>query len=227
MADYVVELSQAVKRYRTTEMETTALNAISLGIGKGEFVAVMGPSGCGKSSLMNAIGLLDRLDGGSYRLLGQETAAMSEGQCAQMRRQHIGFVFQSFNLIEQMNVEENIDLALRYNGIRGQEARRRVETVMERLALSARRKHFPTQLSGGQQQRVAIARAVVNQPAILLADEPTGNLDSQNRKEVLDILRELNAQGTTVMMVTHSAQDAEYASRIIRLRDGQLDMAGH
>ena len=223
MSNAVIELVGAVKRYRTEKLETTALNAISVAITAGEFVAVMGPSGCGKSSLLNAAGLLDRLDGGSLRLLGSETQNFSERQRAALRRQHIGFVFQSFNLIEQSSVEENVELALRYNGVRGAVARERVDTVLERLQLSSRRSHYPSQLSGGQQQRVAIARAVVNQPALILADEPTGNLDSQNRAEVLSILRDLNAQGTTVVMVTHSPEDAACASRIVRLKDGQLD----
>ena len=223
MSNAVIELVGAVKRYRTEKLETTALNAISVAITAGEFVAVMGPSGCGKSSLLNAAGLLDRLDGGSLRLLGSETQNLSERQRAALRRQHIGFVFQSFNLIEQSSVEENVELALRYNGVRGAVARERVDTVLERLQLSSRRSHYPSQLSGGQQQRVAIARAVVNQPALILADEPTGNLDSQNRAEVLSILRDLNAQGTTVVMVTHSPEDAACASRIVRLKDGQLD----
>lgn len=223
MSNAVVELVGAVKRYRTEKLETTALNAISMAINAGEFVAVMGPSGCGKSSLLNAAGLLDRLDGGSLCLLGSETQNLSERQRSALRRQHIGFVFQSFNLIEQLTVEENVELALHYNGVRGAVARKRVDTVLERLQLSSRRSHYPSQLSGGQQQRVAIARAVINQPALILADEPTGNLDSENRAEVLSILRDLNTQGTTVVMVTHSPEDAARASRIVRLKDGQLD----
>ena len=198
------------KVFRTEEVETWALNNVSIEVKEGEFVAIMGPSGCGKSTLLNILGLLDNPTGGEYYLNGKE------------RKGVIGFVFQSFNLIDELNVYENIELPLLYMGVPAAERKRKVEEAMERMAIAHRSKHFPQQLSGGQQQRVAIARAVVSNPKIILADEPTGNLDSKNGKEVMSLLTDLNKEGTTIVMVTHSQHDAGYASRVINLFDGQV-----
>ncbi len=210
------------KIFRTEEVETWALNTVSIEIKEGEFVAVMGPSGCGKSTLLNILGLLDNPTGGEYYLNGIEVSKYSEKQRTKLRKGVIGFVFQSFNLIEELNVFENIELPLLYMGISSSERKKRVEVAMDRMQISHRSKHFPQQLSGGQQQRVAIARAVVANPKLILADEPTGNLDSKNGKEVMDLLTELNKEGTTIVMVTHSQHDAGFANRIINLFDGQL-----
>jgi putative ABC transport system ATP-binding protein len=210
------------KIFRTEEVETWALNSVSLEIEAGEFVAIMGPSGCGKSTMLNILGLLDNPTGGAYFLNGTEVSKYTEKQRTRLRKGVIGFVFQSFNLIEELNVFENIELPLLYMGKPATERRKRVQTAMERMQISHRAKHFPNQLSGGQQQRVAIARAVVAEPKIILADEPTGNLDSKNGKEVMSLLTELNREGTTIIMVTHSQHDAGYAARIINLFDGQL-----
>ena len=210
------------KVFRTDEVETWALNNVNIEVKKGEFVAIMGPSGCGKSTLMNILGLLDNPTEGTYYLDGVEVSKYSEAERTNLRKGVIGFVVQSFNLIDELNVYENIELPLLYMGIPSDERKRRVEEAMERMSIAHRAKHFPQQLSGGQQHRVAIARAVVANPKLILADEPTGNLDSRNGKEVMELLTELNHEGTTVVMVTHSQHDAGYAGRIINLFDGQI-----
>ena len=210
------------KVFRTDEVETWALNNVNIEVKKGEFVAIMGPSGCGKSTLMNILGLLDNPTEGTYYLDGVEVSKYTESERTNLRKGVMGFVFQSFNLIDELNVYENIELPLLYMGIPSDERKRRVEEAMERMSIAHRAKHFPQQLSGGQQQRVAIARAVVANPKLILADEPTGNLDSRNGKEVMELLTELNREGTTVVMVTHSQHDAGYAGRIINLFDGQI-----
>ena len=210
------------KVFRTDEVETWALNNVNIEIQEGEFVAIMGPSGCGKSTLLNILGLLDNPTGGEYRLNGEDVSTDTEAQRTALRKGVIGFVFQSFNLIDELNVYENIELPLLYMGVSASERKRRVEDAMNRMAIAHRVKHFPQQLSGGQQQRVAIARAVVTNPKLILADEPTGNLDSKNGKEVMDLLTELNKEGTTIVMVTHSQHDAGYADRVINLFDGQV-----
>lgn len=210
------------KVFRTDEVETWALNNVNIEIQEGEFVAIMGPSGCGKSTLLNILGLLDNPTGGEYRLNGEDVSTYTEAQRTALRKGVIGFVFQSFNLIDELNVYENIELPLLYMGVSTSERKRRVEDAMNRMAIAHRVKHFPQQLSGGQQQRVAIARAVVTNPKLILADEPTGNLDSKNGKEVMDLLTELNKEGTTIVMVTHSQHDAGYADCVINLFDGQV-----
>lgn len=218
----MIQAKNLTKVYTTDEVETTALNNINLHIRKGEFVAIMGPSGCGKSTLLNIIGLLDTPSSGSYRFLDQELANFSERQRAALRKGTIGFIFQSFNLIDELSVFENIELPLLYQKVPSAERKQRVEEALKQMNIMHRRNHFPQQLSGGQQQRVAIARAVVTGPDLILADEPTGNLDSKNGEEVMQLLAELNAQGTTIAMVTHSPHDANYAHRIINLFDGKI-----
>ena len=218
----MITVNNLSKIFRTEEIETTALNGVSFEIKEGEFVAVMGPSGCGKSTLLNILGLLDNPTGGSYRLLDTEVARLREQERTKFRKGNIGFVFQSFNLIDELDVYENIELPLKYLNIPAAERRQRVTDIMKRMAISHRAKHFPQQLSGGQQQRVAIARAVVANPKLILADEPTGNLDSKNGREVMKLLKELNAEGTTIVMVTHSQRDAGSADRIINLFDGRI-----
>ena len=218
----MIKLENIQKVFRTENVETTALNGVSLEVKEGEFVAVMGPSGCGKSTLLNILGLLDNPDSGNYYLAGEEVGHLKEKDRTKYRKGRIGFVFQSFNLIDELNVYENIELPLLYMGVPAKERRQRVEAVMDRMAISHRRKHFPCQLSGGQQQRVAIARAVLANPKLILADEPTGNLDSKNGKEVMNLLSELHREGTTIVMVTHSQHDASYADRIVRLYDGEI-----
>ena len=218
----MIEVNNLQKIFRTEEVETWALNDVSFTVADGEFVAIMGPSGCGKSTLLNILGLLDNPTKGSYKLQGVEVADLDENHRTDLRKGVIGFVFQSFNLIDELNVRENIELPLLYMGVPAKERRRRAEEVMERMNISHREKHFPNQLSGGQQQRVAIARAVIAGPKLILADEPTGNLDSVNGQEVMNLLKELNQQGTTVVMVTHSRHDASYANRIINLFDGSI-----
>ena len=208
------------KIFRTEEVQTLALNDVNIEVNEGEFVAIMGPSGCGKSTLLNILGLLDNPTAGEYYLNGTEVSKFTESQRTSLRKGVIGFVFQSFNLIDELNVYENIELPLLYMGVPQAERKRRVEQAMERMGIMHRAKHFPQQLSGGQQQRVAIARAVVAGPKLILADEPTGNLDSKNGKEVMDL--ELNKEGTTIVMVTHSQHDAGFADRIINLFDGQV-----
>ena len=210
------------KIFRTEEVETSALNKISIEVKEGEFVAIMGPSGCGKSTLLNILGLLDNPTTGEYYLNGIEVSQYTEAQRTKLRKGIIGFVFQSFNLIDELNVYENIELPLLYMGVSAAERKKKVQEAMERMAIVHREKHFPQQLSGGQQQRVAIARAVVANPKLILADEPTGNLDSKNGQEVMNLLNELNKEGTTIVMVTHSQHDAGFASRIINLFDGQV-----
>ena len=218
----MITVNNLSKVFRTEEIETTALNNVSFTINKGEFVAIMGPSGCGKSTLLNILGLLDNPSGGSYNLLGTEVANLRERDRTNYRKGNIGFVFQSFNLIDELNVYENVELPLKYLNISASERKRRVTEILKRMNISHRAGHYPQQLSGGQQQRVAIARAVVANPQLILADEPTGNLDSRNGKEVMDLLCQLNAEGTTVVMVTHSQRDASAAQRIISLFDGEI-----
>ncbi len=210
------------KVFRTSEIETTALNKISLEVMKGEFVAIMGPSGCGKSTLLNILGLLDNPTDGKYNFLNTDVSGYTERQRANMRKNNIGFVFQNFNLIEELSVFENVELPLVYLGIPAKQRKEKTDAVLEKMNIIHRRKHFPLQLSGGQQQRVAVARAVVANPGLILADEPTGNLDSAHGEEVMDLLDQLNKAGTTIIMVTHSQRDAEYSQRIIRLFDGQI-----
>jgi putative ABC transport system ATP-binding protein len=218
----MIKTVNLTKVFRTEEIETSALNNVSLHIQKGEFVAVMGPSGCGKSTLLNIVGLLDNPTGGEYYFDGQEVGGFKERHRTQLRKGNIGFVFQSFNLIDELNVFENVELPLIYLKLKTRERRDMVEKVLERMKISHRRKHFPQQLSGGQQQRVAIARAVVANPKLILADEPTGNLDSKNGLEVMNLLTELNREGTTIVMVTHSLHDSGFAHRVINLFDGQV-----
>ena len=210
------------KIFRTEEVETLALNKVSIEVKEGEFVAIMGPSGCGKSTLLNILGLLDNPTSGEYYLNGIEVSRYTEAQRTKLRKGIIGFVFQSFNLIDELNVYENIELPLLYMGVSAAERKKKVQEAMERMAIVHREKHFPQQLSGGQQQRVAIARALVANPKLILADEPTGNLDSKNGQEVMNLLSELNKEGTTIVMVTHSQHDAGFASRTINLFDGQV-----
>ena len=218
----MIKVTNLSKIFRTEEIETTALNQVSFEINDGEFVAIMGPSGCGKSTLLNILGLLDNPTDGSYQLLGQEVAKLKEKDRTKYRKGNIGFVFQSFNLIDELNVFENVELPLRYLNISSSERKARVTEILKRMNISHRAQHFPQQLSGGQQQRVAIARAVVSNPKLILADEPTGNLDSKNGKEVMDLLTQLNEEGTTIVMVTHSQKDASCAQRIVNLFDGQI-----
>ena len=218
----MIKLENIKKVFRTDVVETTALGGITLEVKDGEFVAIMGPSGCGKSTLLNILGLLDNPTEGSYWLDGKEVGHLKERQRTFTRRGQIGFVFQSFNLIDELTVEANIELPLKYLGVPAAERKQRVLEIMQRMAISHRANHYPQQLSGGQQQRVAIARALVVKPKLVLADEPTGNLDTKNGKEVMDLLTQLNAEGTTVVMVTHSQHDASFASRTINLLDGMV-----
>ncbi|MBN1338973.1 MAG: ABC transporter ATP-binding protein [Bacteroidales bacterium] len=210
------------KVFRTDEVETTALNSVKFEVKKGEFVAVMGPSGCGKSTLLNILGLLDNPTSGDYYFDGVEVSGFSEKQRAKLRKENIGFVFQNFNLIDELNVYENVELPLIYLRMKSSERKQRVEEVLDQMKILHRKKHFPLQLSGGQQQRVAVARAVVASPKLILADEPTGNLDSAHGQEVMNLLENLNQKGTTLIIVTHSQRDADYAQRIIRLFDGEI-----
>jgi len=216
----MIKIKDLEKFYKTEELQTIALNKLSFEVKKGEFIAVMGPSGCGKSTLLNILGLLDDSDGGSFIFNGEEVINYSERKRAQIRKHNIGFVFQSFNLIDQLTVFENVELPLIYTGVKKSERKKQVHEVLEKMQIMHRRKHFPQQLSGGQQQRVAVARAVINNPKLILADEPTGNLDSSNGNEVMELLTELNGQGTTIIMVTHSEHDAKFSHRIIRMLDG-------
>lgn len=219
----MIQIENISKVFRTSEVETVALNHVNLDIKEGEFVAIMGPSGCGKSTLLNILGLLDNPTEGSYKLMGEEVAGLKEKERTRVRKGKLGFVFQSFNLIDELNVYENVELPLTYLGIKATERRRMVEDMLKRMNISHRAKHFPQQLSGGQQQRVAIARAVaVTNPKLILADEPTGNLDSKNGAEVMNLLTELNKEGTTIIMVTHSQHDASFAHRTVHLFDGSV-----
>jgi putative ABC transport system ATP-binding protein len=220
----MIKISNLQKYYRTEEVETVALNNLNIHVKEGEFVAVMGPSGCGKSTLLNIIGLLDDLDEGSYLFNDIEVAKFKERGRSDLRKHNIGFVFQSFNLIDELTVFENVELPLVYTNVPAAERKRRVEEVLEKVQIMHRRNHFPQQLSGGQQQRVAVARAVVNNPKLILADEPTGNLDSNNGNEVMQLLTELNEAGTTIVMVTHSENDDKFSDRVIRMLDGQVIM---
>lgn len=210
------------KVFETEEVQTLALNGVNIEVKEGEFVAIMGPSGCGKSTLLNILGLLDNPSGGTYYLSGTEVSKLNESQRTDLRKGVIGFVFQSFNLIDELNVTENIELPLLYLGVPSNERKARVQEVMKRVSIDHRAKHFPQQLSGGQQQRVAIARAVVARPKLILADEPTGNLDSKNGREVMELLQQLHREGTTIVMVTHSQRDSQFADRVINLFDGQV-----
>ena len=218
----MIRIEHLSKVFRTEEVETTALNDVSLHVKQGEFVAIMGPSGCGKSTLLNIIGLSDNPTSGNYYFNGQEVGHLKEKQRTQVRKGNIGFVFQSFNLIDELNVYENVELPLIYLKKKASEKKELVTSILDRMNISHRVKHFPQQLSGGQQQRVAIARAVVAGPKLILADEPTGNLDSKNGAEVMNLLTELNQEGTTIVMVTHSQHDASYAHRVVHLFDGQI-----
>ena len=218
----MIRVENIMKSFSTEEVVTVALNGVSMEVKEGEFVAIMGPSGCGKSTLLNILGLLDNPNEGTYRLDGVEVARMKEADRTKLRRGRIGFVFQSFNLIDELTVEENIDLQLKYLNLSKAERKARVLEILRQVNMSHRAKHYPQQLSGGQQQRVAIARAVVGKPRIILADEPTGNLDSKHGKEIMELLTQLNAEGTTIVMVTHSQRDAAYAHRTINLLDGEV-----
>ncbi len=220
----MIKITNLQKFYRTEEVETVALNDLNIHVQEGEFVAVMGPSGCGKSTLLNIIGLLDDLDEGSYVFNNVEVAKFNERKRSDLRKHNIGFVFQSFNLIDELTVFENVELPLIYTNVPAAERKKRVEEVLEKVQIMHRRNHFPQQLSGGQQQRVAVARAVVNNPKLILADEPTGNLDSSNGNEVMNLLTELNEAGTTIVMVTHSEHDAKFSDRVIRMLDGKVIM---
>ena len=218
----MIHIENLQKIFQTDEVETWALDEVNLDVKAGEFIAIMGPSGCGKSTLLNIIGLLDMPTRGKYILNGTDVSRMKENDRVEVRKGIIGFVFQSFNLIDELTVEENIELPLIYMGIEKTERREKVKNAMERMGIAHRSSHFPAQLSGGQQQRAAIARAVVANPKIILADEPTGNLDSKNGKEVMELLSELHTEGTTIVMVTHSQHDAQYANRVIKLFDGHV-----
>ena len=218
----MIKIEKLTKVFRTENVETTALNGVSLEVKAGEFVAIMGPSGCGKSTLLSILGLLDNADEGRYYLDGKEVGHLKEKERTQYRKGRIGFVFQSFNLIDELTVEENVELQLKYLKVSRVERTKRVEEILRKMNLSQRATHYPQQISGGQQQRVAIARAVVGKPQLILADEPTGNLDSQNGHDVMELLSRLNDEGTTIVMVTHSQHDAAYAHRVIHLLDGEI-----
>jgi putative ABC transport system ATP-binding protein len=218
----MIKINNLEKIYRTEDIETVALNKISFEVKQGEFVAIMGPSGCGKSTLLNIIGLLDDMDDGSFVFNDTEVSKFNERKRAEIRKHNIGFVFQSFNLIDELTVFENVELPLIYTGVSAAERKRIVDEVLDKIQIAHRRNHFPQQLSGGQQQRVAVARAVVNKPKLILADEPTGNLDSRNGSDVMQLLTDLNEQGTTIVMVTHSEHDARYTHRVINMLDGQI-----
>jgi len=218
----MLRMRELSRVYRTDMVETTALNAIDLDVEDGEFVAIMGPSGCGKSTLLNIIGMLDSPSSGSYLFDGEEVAGRTESQLSDLRKRNLGFIFQSFNLIDELSVEENIELALLYHDIAASERKARVGAVMDRVGIAHRARHRPSQLSGGQQQRVAVARALVAAPKLILADEPTGNLDTSHGEEVMKMLQTLNAEGSTIVMVTHSPSHADYAGRVVNMLDGKV-----
>jgi putative ABC transport system ATP-binding protein len=218
----MLSMRELSRVYRTDTVETTALDRIDLEIADGEFVAIMGPSGCGKSTLLNVIGMLDSPSSGSYVFNGEEVAGLPEAKLADIRKRHIGFIFQSFNLIDELSVRENVELALLYHDIPASERKSRVDAVMDKVGIAHRAKHRPSQLSGGQQQRVAVARAVVGEPKMILADEPTGNLDTQHGEEVMRMLQKLNSEGSTIVMVTHSPAHADYAGRVVNMLDGRV-----
>lgn len=218
----MLTMTGLTKTYRTDTVETTALDDVDLDIADGEFVAIMGPSGCGKSTLLNVIGMLDSPTGGSYIFNGQEVAGLSEAQLAQTRKSNIGFIFQSFNLVDELTVRENVELALLYHDFPASERKARVDRVLDKVGIAHRAKHRPTQLSGGQQQRVAVARALVGEPKLILADEPTGNLDTAHGEEVMRMLRQLNQEGSTIVMVTHSPAHADFANRVVNMLDGRI-----
>ncbi|WP_172278027.1 ABC transporter ATP-binding protein [Chryseobacterium sp. LAM-KRS1] len=218
----MINIHNLSKIYISEDVQTHALNKVSLGIKEGEFLAVMGPSGCGKSTFLNILGLLDSASAGSYQFSGVEMVGLSEKGKSDVRKKNIGFIFQNFNLIDELTVYENIELPLIYNGVSYSERKKKVEEIMEKINISHRAKHYPQQLSGGQQQRAAVARALVTKPKLILADEPTGNLDSSNGNEVMNLLAELHREGSTIVMVTHSSYDAGYASRIITMKDGEI-----
>ena len=218
----MIQISNLRKVFHYSDVYTVALGGINLEIDEGEFVAIMGPSGCGKTTLLNILGLLDNPSEGNYLLDGVEVSRLKESQRTALRKGKVGFIFQSFNLIDELNVEQNVELPLKYMGVKAEERKSRVTETLRRLNLAHRAKHYPNELSGGQQQRVAIARAVICNPRLILADEPTGNLDTRNGKEVMDLLAELNDDGTTIVMVTHSQRDASYAHRIVNMLDGFL-----
>lgn len=218
----MIKIENLSKVFRTEEVETRALNSVSVTVNKGEFVTIMGASGCGKSTLLNIIGLLDGFDEGSYKLLDKEIKGLKETEKSKVRKENIGFIFQNFNLIDELSVYDNIELPLIYNNVPASERKKKVEAIAERLAIGHRLKHYPQQLSGGQQQRVAVARALVNNPKVILADEPTGNLDSKNGNEVMELLTDLHAEGATILMVTHSEYDASFSQRTIIMKDGMV-----
>ncbi|MES1975679.1 MAG: ABC transporter ATP-binding protein [Pseudomonadota bacterium] len=218
----MLEMRALSRVYRSDTIETTALDAIDLDIADGEFVAVMGPSGCGKSTLLNLMGMLDSPSSGSYIFNGQEVAGLGESRLAEVRKANIGFIFQSFNLVDELSVRENVELALLYHDVSAAERKRRTDVVMDRVGIAHRARHRPSQLSGGQQQRVAVARALVAEPKLILADEPTGNLDTNHGDEVMRMLQQLNAEGSTIVMVTHSPAHADYASRVVNMLDGRI-----
>ncbi|MFA6117812.1 MAG: ABC transporter ATP-binding protein [Sphingomonas sp.] len=218
----MLEMRALSRTYRTDTIETTALDAIDLDIADGEFVAIMGPSGCGKSTLLNLMGMLDSPSSGSYVFNGQEVAGLGESRLAEVRKANIGFIFQSFNLVDELSVRENVELALLYHDVPAAERKRRTDAVMDRVGIAHRARHRPSQLSGGQQQRVAVARALVAEPKLILADEPTGNLDTNHGDEVMRMLQQLNAEGSTIVMVTHSPAHADYASRVVNMLDGRI-----
>jgi putative ABC transport system ATP-binding protein len=218
----MIKMHDLTKSYRTSDVETTALSHVNLEIDAGEFIAIMGPSGCGKSTLLNILGMLDSPDSGSYSFTGEDVAGYSENQLAEIRKQNIGFIFQSFNLVDELTVAENVMLPLLYQKVSAKEQQDRVQKVLERVGIAHRADHRPQQLSGGQQQRVAVARAVVTNPKLILADEPTGNLDSTNGEEVLELLNQLNGDGTTIIMVTHDQGHADHASRVVNMLDGRV-----
>lgn len=222
----IIEAENVTKIYRTDEVETTALDRINLQLEQGHFVSIMGPSGCGKSTLLHVLGLIDDLSDGTYRFLGEDVSQYSERKRSAIRKKNIGFVFQSFNLIDELTVFENIELPLIYDKVPALERKERVEAALEKMDITARRNHFPRQLSGGQQQRAAVARAIINQPTLILADEPTGNLDSEHGADVMKLLVKLNEEGTTILMVTHATENAAYSREVIHLHDGRLVAEG-